>query len=75
MSAVTNDQAKMTFGTFWKIDEAATPKEVDYIFRKGGLKVSVDINDVNNEDEEVQDKCIAMAQIKLHGTEFYVLMK
>lgn len=74
VTALTNYKTGMTFGQLWKGDSAAVQKELDHVFAKGGLKVTVLSYDMNKEDEEIEDKFLTPIRVKLHGTEIYTLM-
>lgn len=74
VSALINSQTGVTFRYLWKVDAATAQKELERILGKGGLKVGVISDDPNKEGEQVEDKYLVVAFIKIHGIDFYALM-
>lgn len=73
VSALTNAQSGITFGHLWQGNAAYARKELDRIFGKGQLKLGV-VEEREQNDEDTEEKCLAVAPVRIHGMELYALM-
>lgn len=74
VSALTNAQSGITFGQRWHGGATSAKKELGCIFGKGKMKLGVFELSSIGDDDEIEERCLAISLVQVHGTEVYALM-